>query len=109
MFDSAHFIHPASETAPGHPDANHLLGMIERQAGRSEQAVERGRFQEFPIYYAPPTEGQGTDGEADAELQRVVEEALRKGAQLYQKGLLAEAETLYRKILETNLPSPART
>ncbi len=28
------------ETAPGHPDANHLLGMIERQAGRNEQAVE---------------------------------------------------------------------
>jgi tetratricopeptide (TPR) repeat protein len=28
------------ETAPGCPDANHLLGMIERKAGRSEQAVK---------------------------------------------------------------------
>ena len=28
------------EVAPGHPDANHLMGLIERQAGRDEQAVE---------------------------------------------------------------------
>ena len=39
-------------------------------------------------------------------MQQLVQEALQKGAQLHQQGLLAEAETLYRKILETTPGHP---
>ena len=54
----------------------------------------------------PRNEGQAANDEKFQELQRLIEEILRQGLDLHQKGFLEEAEKLYLKILEADPNNP---